>query len=58
MATKVQIDFDNTYEISPVSDDLKIITFETEIEGGKSVLLYFKRHSLVHFPCRRIGTLG
>jgi hypothetical protein len=20
--------------------------------------LYFKRHSLVHFPCRRIGTLG
>jgi hypothetical protein len=32
--------------------------YQATFGGVYDAYLYFKRHSLVHFPCRRIGTLG
>ena len=34
MAVTVKLDFDNTYEIEPLSDDLRVSTFKSDLEDG------------------------
>jgi hypothetical protein len=39
MAISVNIDFDNVYDINPLSEDLKISEFSTELQDGQHVPL-------------------
>ncbi len=48
MAVAVTIDFNNTYEIEPVSDDLRVSTFNTEIAGGEEIPLQVEISSSAH----------
>ncbi|RFM28550.1 DUF6934 family protein [Deminuibacter soli] len=48
MATRVQIDFDNTYDIQPLSDDLRISMFTSELQDGSSLPLRIEISSEPH----------
>lgn len=48
MAVAVKLDFDNTYEIEPLSDDLRVSTFTSDLEDGSSVPLRVEISSEPH----------
>jgi hypothetical protein len=48
MAVAVSIDFDNTYEIEPISEDLRVSTFNTELANGEEIPLRVEISSEAH----------
>jgi hypothetical protein len=48
MAVAVTIDFNNTYEIEPVSDDLRVSKFNTELADGEEIPLQVEISSEAH----------
>lgn len=48
MAVAVKLDFDNTYEIVPLSNDFRVTTFTTVLEDGSSVPLRVEISSEPH----------
>lgn len=48
MAIGVTIDFDNTYEITSVSDDLRVSVFNTELATGQTIPLRVEISSEAH----------
>lgn len=48
MAVTVKLDFDNTYEIEPLSDDLRVSTFKSDLEDGSLVSLRVEISSQPH----------
>jgi hypothetical protein len=45
MAIAVNLDFENPYEIHPLTEDLRINAFETELQDGST--FYFQQERLV-----------
>jgi hypothetical protein len=48
MAVAVKLDFDNTYKIAPLSGDLRVSTFTSDLEDGSSVPLRVEISSEPH----------
>ena len=48
MAVAVKLDFDNPYNIEPVSEDLRISTFRTELQDGTQIPLKVEVSSEPH----------
>lgn len=48
MAVTVKLDFDNTYEIDPLSNDLRVSTFTSDLEDGSSIPLRVEISSEPH----------
>jgi hypothetical protein len=48
MAVAVKLDFDNTYEIEPLTEDLRVSTFNSELKDGSSVFLRVEISSQPH----------
>jgi hypothetical protein len=48
MAVVVKLDFDETYNIDPLSDDLRVSTFVSDLEDGRSIPLRVEISSQPH----------
>jgi hypothetical protein len=48
MAIAVKLDFDNTYDIEPLTEDLRVSAFTSELEGGSSIPLRVEISSQSH----------
>lgn len=48
MAVVVKLDFENTYDIELLSNDLRVSTFKSDLKGGSSVLLRVEISSEPH----------
>jgi hypothetical protein len=48
MAVAVTIDFNNTYDIDPLSEDLRVSTFNTELADGQEIALRVEISSEAH----------
>jgi hypothetical protein len=48
MAIEVKLDFDETYNMDPLSDDLRVSTFVSDLEDGHSIPLRVEISSQPH----------
>ncbi len=48
MAIRVKIDFENIYELEGISEDLRISSFQTELQSGQKIPLKIKISNEAH----------